>query len=58
MKTLGAVFQRLVGSIVKEAKPCCVVVYIDDITIFINSLAEHLKDLDKLLAKLVGQILK
>ena len=34
MKTLGAVFQRLVDSIVGELQPRCVVVYIDNITFF------------------------
>ena len=36
----------------------CVVVFIDDITIFSNSLTEHLQDVDKLLAKLDGSDLK
>lgn len=58
MKTLGAVFQRLVDSIVRELQPQCVVVYIDDITIFLISLTEHLQDVDKLLAKLDGANLK
>ena len=34
------------------------VVYIDDITIFLNSLTEHLQNVDKLLAKLDGANLK
>ena len=58
MKTSGAVFQRLVDLIVGELQPRCVVVYIDNITIFSNSLNEHLHDVDKLLAKLDGANLK
>ena len=58
MKTLGAVFQRLVNSIVGDLQPRFVVVYIDDITIFLNSLMKHLQDFDKLLNKLDGANLK
>ena len=58
MKTLGAVFQRLVDLIVGELQPRCVVVYIDNITIFSNSLTEHLHDVGKLWAKLKGANLK
>ena len=58
MKTLGAVFQKLVDLIVGELQPRCVVVYIDDITIFSNSINKHLHDVDKLLAKLDGANLK
>ena len=53
-KTLLAVFQRLVDSIVGKLQPRCVVVYINDITISSNSLKEHLQEVDKLLAKLDG----
>ena len=58
MKTLGAVFQRLFDSIVGELQPHCVVLYINDITIFSNSLTEHLHKVDKLLAKLDGANLR
>ena len=58
MKTLGVVFQRLVSSIVGELQPRCVVVYISDITIFSDSLTEHLQDVEKLLAIMDGDNLK
>ena len=58
MKTLGAVFQRLVDLIVGELQTRCVVVYIDNITNLSNSLTEHLHNVDKLLAKLDGANLK
>ena len=54
IKTLGAVFQILVDSIVGELQLRCVVVNINDITIFLNSLTEYPQDVAKFLAKLDG----
>ena len=51
-KDVGQVVLKIGESIIGELQPRCVVVYIDDITIFSNSLTEHLQDVDKLLAKL------
>ena len=47
MKTSGAVFQRLMDNMLGNLQPRCVVVYIDDITIFSLSRGQHLIDLGK-----------
>ena len=54
MKTLGTVFQRLVISIVGELQRQCVIVHINNLTIFSNTLEEHLQDTNKLLSRMDG----
>ena len=47
IKTSGAVFQRLMDQILGNLEPRCVVVYIDDITIFSPHMKQHLEDLEE-----------
>ena len=46
MITSRAVFQRLVDQTLGELQPQCAVVYIDDLTIFTQSIDQHLIDLN------------
>lgn len=46
MKTAGAVFQRIMDKVVRYKQPHCVLVYIDDITVYIPSLQQHLVGLN------------
>ena len=46
MKSSGAVFQRLMDSVLGELQPKIAVVYIDDITIFFPTLEQHYKDVN------------
>ena len=57
MKTSGAVFQRLIDSILGYLQPRCVVVYIDNITIFSKTYEQYEKDVEEVLRKL-EQILR
>ena len=41
MKTLGAVFQRLMDGIMGELQPRYVVIYIDNITVFSKDMDQH-----------------
>ena len=52
MKTSGAVFQRLMDSVLGELQPKIAVVYIDDITIFSPTLEQHYKDVNCVLERL------
>ena len=52
MKTLGAVFQRLMDQILGPLQPQCAVVYIDDITVFSKTMEQHLVDVRAVLEKL------
>ena len=52
MKTLGAVFQRLMKKPLEELQPQFAGVYIDDITIYSLTQKQNLKDLDQVLKKL------
>lgn len=46
MKTSGAVFQRLMDNVFRGLQPNIVVVYIDDVTVFLKNMKQHVKDLD------------
>ena len=52
MKTSGAVFQRLMDSVLGELQPKIAVVYIDDITIFYPTLEQHLEDVNRVMERL------
>ena len=52
MKTSGAVFQRLMDTILGDLQPRCAVVYIDNVTIFSPTLEQHLEDMDEVLRRL------
>ena len=52
MKTSGAVFQRLMDSVLGELQQKIAVVYIDDITIFSPTLEQHYKDVNCVLERL------
>ena len=52
MKTSGAVFQRLMDSVLGELQPKIAVVYIDDITIFSPTLEQHYEDVNRVLERL------
>ena len=52
MKTSGAVFQRLMDSVLGELQPKIAIVYIDDITIFSPMLEQHYGDVDCVLERL------
>ena len=52
MKTSGAVFQRLMDSVLEDLQPKIAEVYIDDITIFSLTLEQHHKDEDCVLERL------
>ena len=52
MKTSGAVFQRLMDSVLGELQPKIAVVYIDDITIFSPTLEQHLEDVNRVMERL------
>ena len=58
IKTSGAVFQRLMDTMLGELQPRCVVVYIDDITIFSPSLCQHLIDLGEVFKRITAVNLK
>ena len=58
IKTSGAVFQRLMDAMLGELQPRCVVVYIDNITIFSPSLCQHLIDLGEVFKRLTAVNLK
>ena len=51
-KTSGAVFQRLMKTVLGELQPKIAVVYIDDITIFSPTLEQHLEDVNRVMEKL------
>ena len=46
MKTSGAVFKRLMDSVLGDIQPKIAVVYIDNITIFSPMLEQHHEDAD------------
>ena len=52
MKTSGAVFQRLMDSVLGDLQPKIGVVYIDDITIFSPTLEQHYEDVNCVLKRL------
>ena len=52
MKTSGAVFQRLMDSVLGELQPKIAVVYIYDITIFSPTLEQHLEDVNCVMERL------
>jgi hypothetical protein len=52
MKTSGAVFQRLMDSVLGDLQPKIAVVYIDDITIFSPTLEQHYEDVNCVLERL------
>ena len=52
MKTSGAVFQRLMDSVLGELQPKIAVVYIDDITIFSPTLEQHLEAVNRIMERL------
>ena len=52
MKTSGAVFQRLMDSVLGDLQPKIAVVCIDDITIFSPTLEQHYEDVNHVLERL------
>ena len=52
MKTSGAVFQRLMDSVLGDLQPKIAVVYIDNISIFSPTLEQHHRDVDCALERL------
>ena len=58
MKTLGAIFQRLMDQILGPLQPQCAVVYIENITIFSKTMEQHLMDVEAVLEKLAKANLK
>lgn len=58
MKTSGAVFQRVMDCVFRGLQPNCVVVYIDDVTIFRRDMKQHLKNLDAVFERIQKANLK
>ena len=58
MKTSGAVFQRLMDTMLGDLQPKCAVVYIDNITIFSPSMGQHIIDLGEVFSWLAKVNLK
>ena len=52
MKTSGAVFQRLMDSVLGKLQPKIAVVNIDDITIFFPTLEQHLEVVNHVMERL------
>ena len=55
MKTLVAVFQQLMDTMLGDLQPKCAVVYSDNITIFSPSIGQHIIDLGEVFFLLGGQ---
>ena len=51
MKTFGAIFQRLMDSVMGDLQPKIAVVYIDDIKIFSPTLEQHYEDVNRVLER-------
>ena len=58
MKTLEAVFQRLMDKMLGDLQPKCAFIYIDNITIFSPSMGQHLIDLGEVFSWLAKVNLK
>lgn len=58
MKTLGAVFQRVMDTIFEGLQPLKVVVYIDNITVFSPTMEQHIINLDHMFRRLAKANLK
>ena len=52
MKTSGAIFQRMMDSVLGDLQPKITKVYIDNITIFSPTLEQHYKDVNCVLERL------
>lgn len=58
MKTAGAVFQRVMDQILQGLQPCCVAVYIDDITVYSPKIKKHPRDLEEVFRRLESASLR